>query len=142
MFFSKHDGRVESIAELEVFSACNQRQLERIAALSDETWLEAGTKLMEEGRTGRECFVLLEGEADVKIRGKRVARVSPGDIVGEMAILEQEPRSATVVARTDLRALVLTPKAFNAMLDCSPAVARRVMRTLAHRLREVQTSAA
>lgn len=138
--FSRRDGRIEQLAEVEVFSACNQRQLERIAALTDETRLPAGTTLMREGQAGRECFVLLEGEADVKIRGKRIAHLEPGDIVGEMALLEQEPRIATVVTSTPVRALVLTAKSFNAMLDAAPAVARRVMRTLAHRLREVQAA--
>ena len=140
MRFSRRDGRIEHLQEIEVFSACNTRQLERIAALTDETLVPAGTTLMEEGEAGRECFVLLDGEADVEIRGKRIARIGPGDVVGEMALLEHEPRVATVVTRTPVRALVLTAKSFNAVLDAAPAVARRVMRTLAHRLREVQAA--
>jgi CRP-like cAMP-binding protein len=140
MRFSRRDGRIEHLAEVEVFSACNNRQLERIAALTDETLLPANTTLMREGQAGRECFVLLDGEADVKIRGKRVARLGPGDVVGEMALLEHEPRVATVVTRTPVRALVLTAKSFNAVLDSAPAVARRVMRMLAHRLRVVQAA--
>ncbi len=142
MRFTKKDERIEALWGLDVFSGCSHRQLERIASLADEARLPEGTELMHEGHTGRECFVLLDGEADVRIKGKRIARLAPGDIVGEMALLENEPRSATVIAKTAVRALVLTPKAFNAMLDCAPGVARRVMRTLAHRLREVQAAAA
>jgi CRP-like cAMP-binding protein len=82
----------------------------------------------------------LSGHATVEIGGEEVATLEAGDIVGEMALLEREPRVATVTATDDVRALVLTPNGFNAVLDASPTVARRVMATLAQRLRDVQAA--
>jgi CRP/FNR family cyclic AMP-dependent transcriptional regulator len=140
--FTRSDDRVEALADVELFSPCTRRQLQAVAQLTDEVHLPARTVLMREGSVGHECFVLIEGTADVRIRGNCIAKLGPGEIVGEMALLEQEPRSATVVTRTPVRALVMTSVGFAAVLDAAPAVSRRVMRTLARRLRGVQSTAA
>jgi CRP/FNR family cyclic AMP-dependent transcriptional regulator len=140
IFRKQQDERVTGLWDVPVFSGCTRRQLEIIAKHADEARLDVGTKLMQEGRVGHECFILLEGSADVAIRGKRVARIGAGDITGEMALLEHEPRSATVTTTTPVRALVLTQQGFDSILDAVPTVARRVMRALAHRLREVQAA--
>jgi CRP-like cAMP-binding protein len=140
LIFRKHDERVEALWEVPVFSGCTSHQLEVIAKHADEAAIPRGTVLTAEGKVGHEAFILLDGEADVRIRGKRIATIGPGDITGEMALLEHEPRSATVTARTPIRALVLTQQGFDSILDAVPTVARRVMRALAHRLREVQAA--
>jgi CRP/FNR family transcriptional regulator, cyclic AMP receptor protein len=140
MFGPRHDQRIEALAEVPLFRGCPHGELERVASLADETSFPAGATLMRQGRLGHEAFVLLEGEATVAIDGTPVATLQPGDIVGEMALLEREPRVATVTATDDVRALVLTPNGFNAVLDASPTVTRRVMATLAHRLREIQAA--
>jgi CRP-like cAMP-binding protein len=124
-----------------MFSACPRKELDAISGLVDEVRIPAGTVLTEQGTAGRECFVIIEGQADVKIGNRRVALLGPGDIVGEMALLESEPRTATVVTKTPARVLVMTRPTFTAVIDRSPHVARRVMQTLAHRLREVQSAA-
>lgn len=139
--FTKRDARAERLNEVPLFSACSKRELDAVTRLADETRLRAGTVLTREGSPGHECFVLLEGRADVRIGRKLVARLGPGEIVGEMALLESEPRTATVVTTTPVRALVMTRPNFTAVLEQAPTVARRVMRTLAHRLREVQSAA-
>jgi CRP-like cAMP-binding protein len=138
--FRKPDPRIDTLARLEPFSACSRRQLEDIARQSDEISLRAGSELMREGTSGRECFVIAEGEAVVRIRGREVARLGPGDIVGEMALLDLRPRSATVVATEPVKAIVMTGLQFAAVADHCPSVARRVMGTLAQRLREVQAA--
>ena len=140
--FSRTDPRGEQLHGLPLFSACSKRELEAVGRLADETRLRTGTILTREGAPGHECFILLDGHADVRIGGKIVARIGPGEIVGEMALLESEPRTATVVTTTPVRALVMTRPNFTALLEQAPNIARRVMRTLAHRLREVQSSAA
>lgn len=135
------DRRVEDLEDNPLFSACTRRELQEISRLMDEARFEAGTTLMAQGRAGRECFVILEGEASVVMDSCEIARAGPGEIVGEMALLEQEPRCATVVAATPLRALVMTRPTFTAVLDASPAVARRLLRLLAQRLRDSQSAA-
>jgi CRP-like cAMP-binding protein len=136
----RRDERVEALRDVPVFSACTRRELEVIARHADEATLPKGTVLTEEGRVGHEAFILLDGRALVSIRGKRIATIGAGDITGEMALLEHEPRSATVVTTTPVRALVLTQQGFDSIVDAVPRLARRIMRSLAHRLREVQTA--
>jgi CRP-like cAMP-binding protein len=136
-----HDPRTDQLAELPMFSACSRRELEAIARLVDETVVPKGTVLTRQDAAGHECFVFVDGRAVVHVGDNEVARLGPGDIVGEMALLESEPRTATVVTTTRTRLLVMTRPTFTAVLDRSPHVARRVMRTLARRLRNVQSAA-
>lgn len=140
--FRQENPRIRDLAGLTPFAGCSRRQLEEVNRLSDDVSCPAGTHLMKEGAAGRECFVIAEGEAVVTIAGSEVARLGPGDIVGEMAVLDREPRSATVLATTPLRAVVMTNLQFAAVADTCPSVARRVMGTLAQRLREVQAASA
>jgi len=137
----RDDPRIERLRALPIFAACHRRELEAISGLADEVRLRPGTLLTAEGDPGRECFVLLDGDASVRIGRRTVAHIGPGDIVGEMALLEDQPRTATVVTTTPVRALVMTRPAFTAALEASPNMARRVMRTLSGRLRNVQSAA-
>ena len=140
MFGRRHDPRIDALAGVPFFSGCGRQELETVAKVADEASFASGEMLMREGEIGHEAFVLLRGDAVVTIGTVRVATLHPGDIVGEMALIEHEPRSATVVARDDVESLVLTNRGFNAVLDASPNVAWRVMTTLAQRLRKVQAA--
>jgi CRP/FNR family cyclic AMP-dependent transcriptional regulator len=140
--FGRSDGRIDELRSVPVFSGCTDRELQHVARVTESVGLPARSVLTREGRTGRECFVLVDGEVQVTIKGEEVARLGPGEIVGEMAIVSGEPRSATVVATTPVRALVMTPLAFASILDHCPTVVRRTMRTVVQRLRDVQSSAA
>jgi CRP/FNR family transcriptional regulator, cyclic AMP receptor protein len=137
--FRTFDPRIEELQNVPVFAACTRKELDAIARLTDEVRFPDGSVLMQEGRSGRECFIVVDGEALVTMRGREIARAVPGDIVGEMALLEDEPRCATVTALGPLRAIVMTRQTFTAVLDASPGVARRILRELAHRLRKVQS---
>ena len=139
--FTRDDPRDDELRSLALFSGCSKRELEAIGRLADETRVPAGRTLTREGRPGHECFILLEGQAVVRVGRKQIARVGPGEIVGEMALLEDQPRTATVVTATPVRTLVMTRPNFTAVLEQAPSLARRVMRPLAHRLRTVQSAA-
>jgi CRP/FNR family cyclic AMP-dependent transcriptional regulator len=136
----RSDERLAHMEDLELFASCSPAQLELVARNSDEVHFPAGAELMHEGSTGRECFVLLSGEAFVTIADEPVALIGPGDVVGEMAVLEHEPRVATVTAWSPVDALVFSTQEFDSVLDHVPAVTMRVMRTLAQRLRAVQAA--
>jgi CRP/FNR family cyclic AMP-dependent transcriptional regulator len=138
--FRDPNPKIRELQSLRPFEACSRRELESIARLCDETSVPAGTELTKEGAVGRECFVIVEGEAVVRIKGREVARVGPGDIVGEMSLLNREPRSATVVATQPLTVFVLTAAQFAEVASHCPSVASRVMQTLAQRLREAQAA--
>ena len=136
----RQNPKVDELARLELFAACTRRELEEIGRLADEVSVPAGTKLTREGTGGRECFVIADGEAVVRINGRDVAHVGPGDVVGEMSLLDRGPRSATVVATEALTLFVMTAVQFAEVADRFPSVARRVMQTLALRLREAQAA--
>jgi CRP/FNR family transcriptional regulator, cyclic AMP receptor protein len=121
-----------------LFATCSKRDLGRIAALVDEIDVPEGRILTRQGDPGWECFVIADGQATATLRGRRAASLGPGDVVGEMSLLDQEPRSATVTATTDMHLLVLTSRNFSSLINRFPVVARRIMAGLAGRLREAQ----
>jgi len=128
------DARVDALRALPLFEFCSKRDLRRIAALADERTLDEGTALITEDEPGREFFVVLEGEVEVRRRGRRVARLSAGSYVGEIALLSRSPRTATVTAVTPLRVLTITAEAFVELLDELPELWLKVARTLADRV--------
>ena len=82
--------------------------------------------------------MIAEGEAKATVRGSGSSSLGPGDVVGEMSLLDQAPRAATVTAWTDMHLLVLTPRDFSALIEEFPPVARRIMAALAGRVREAE----
>jgi CRP/FNR family transcriptional regulator, cyclic AMP receptor protein len=132
------DAKVELLSNVPLFSACSKRDLGRIAALVDEIDVPEGRVLMRQGDSGLECFVIAEGKAKATVRGSGSASLGPGDVVGEMSLLDQGPRSATVTAKTDMHLLVLSSRSFSSLIDEVPLVARRIMAALAGRVREAE----
>ena len=128
------DTRVDLIRGLPLFELCSKRDLRRIAALADERDVAAGTELIREREPGSEFYVVVEGEVEVRRRGRRVARLGAGSFVGEIALLSRSPRTATVVATTPLRVLAITGRDFVALLDSLPELWLKVARTLADRV--------
>ena len=136
----RKDERIAQLAEVDVFSGCTRKQLDTISRLVEEVRFPEGSVLMREGRPGRECFVIADGEASVQMKGEEIARLQPGDIVGEMAVLEDQPRMATVTVTKPMTAYVMTRQTFTSVLDASPGVARRILREMSGRLRRVQVA--
>ena len=126
--------KVEMLRRVPLFAACSKRQLEAIAHIADEIDLRPGKVLIREGDRGREFFVLLEGEAEVKQRGRLIRTLHAGDFFGEIALISRTPRTATVVAKTPVRALVITDRAFRTLLEQMPDLQPAVMQALADRL--------
>jgi len=132
------DAKVELLGKVPLFSACSGRDLRRIAALADEIDVPEGKVLIRQGEPGSECFVIADGRAKATMRGSGSASLGPGDVVGEMSLLDQKPRSATVTASTDMHLLVLDSRSFSSLIDEVPLVARRIMAVLAGRIREAE----
>ena len=128
------DPKLQAMSRVPLFAGLSQRDLGRIARLADEVDIPAGQSLTREGETGREFFVLLGGEADVRRGGRKLRTLGAGDIVGEIALLSDVPRTATVTARTDLHALLLTARAFRQLLRDEPRIQLKVLQTLADRV--------
>src|SRR5262245_6353871 len=101
------DPKLERLGNVQLFSACSKRELARISSLTNEIDVQAGTVVIRKGDPGRECFVIEEGTARASIPGKKATPMGPGECFGELALLDQAPRSATVTAETDMRLVVL-----------------------------------
>lgn len=112
-----------------------------MARASDELELPAGRHLCEQGSIGREAFIIVGGSAEVRRNGRKVATLGPGDCVGELALLDHGPRTATVTATTSLDVLVLGAREFAAILDEVPPIAHKLLRALAGRIRELDAKA-
>lgn len=128
---------LDHLAKVPLFSALSKRDLQKVARASDEIAFPAGKVLMEQGKVGREAFVIVSGEAVAKRNGRKVATFGPGDAVGEMALLDHGERTATVEAATDLEVLVLGAREFAGVIDEVPAIASKVMKALAARIRDL-----
>jgi CRP-like cAMP-binding protein len=95
----------------------------------------AGTTIFRAGEPGAEMFIVQEGEVDIVIDGKVVESIGPEHFFGEMALIDESPRSADAVARTDCKLLALNQRQFLFLVDEVPFFAIRMMRVLADRLR-------
>lgn len=123
------------LADVGLFSKCTPRQRRTIARHAQIAELPAGIELIKEGEPGDALFVILDGEARVLQAGIEVNRVGPGSYFGEMAILDGEPRSATVVAESDVKVAVIGIRMFRTMLREFSDLAEQLLIALAGELR-------
>jgi CRP-like cAMP-binding protein len=126
--------KVDLISKVPLFERLSKRDLERIAGVADEIDLNEGKELTREGEPGREFFVLLEGTAAVTQGGEQVNELAPGDFFGEIALISDGPRTATVTATTPVRTLVVTRRSFQRLVDEMPEIQRNVLAAAAERL--------
>lgn len=132
------DRKVQLLSKVPLFTECSQRELSRIASLADEIEVDKGTVLTKEGLPGRECFVVSEGKAKATLRGKKLASYGTGDVFGEMSLLDNEPRSATITAESDMVLFVVDSRSFWGLCEEAPSVTRKIMKAIAQRLRRVE----
>jgi CRP-like cAMP-binding protein len=130
----RRNAKVDLIKGVPLFAECSRKDLNEIAGVADEIDLREGKELTKEGRPGREFFVLIDGTADVKKGTRRVNRLGAGDFFGEIALVTKRPRTATVVATSPVRALVITDRSFRTLLEHQPEIQGKVMSALAARL--------
>jgi CRP/FNR family transcriptional regulator, cyclic AMP receptor protein len=125
---------VERLKSVTFFSRLDRDQLDRVARSVDEIDVPAGKELTREGDIGHEFFVIEDGSASVQKNGEEISVMGPGDFFGEIALLESPRRTATVVATTPMRLLVMHSRDFKAMEHDMPAVAERVRAAIYARL--------
>ena len=133
MALSKNE-KVELLRRVPLFADCTKAELVEVAISADEREAPQGSKLTEEGRPGREFFVLVEGTVAVGRGERKVADLGPGDWFGEIAILTYKPRTATVTATSPVRLLVIDDRAFRRVVETTPRIALKVLRNVAERL--------
>jgi CRP-like cAMP-binding protein len=130
----RRDEKAELIKKVPLFAHCSRKDLASVAAIADEVDLPAGQELTREGDLGREFFVLVDGTADVTKDGTKVNALGPGDFFGEIALVAQMPRTATVVTTSPVHALVMRDLEFRGMLKRQPEIQLKILEALAERL--------
>jgi len=130
----RRDAKVELLKRVPLFADCSKSELRALARSTDEIDLREGTVMTREGRPGREFFVLIEGTARVTKDGKQVAELTGGDWFGEIALITNRPRTATVTATSAVDVLVLTDRRFRTVVETMPTIALKVLSSVGERL--------
>ena len=133
------DTKVQALKAVPLFEGLSRRELVQLERVCEDLEVEPGKALCKEGEVGQEFFVIIDGKVQVTRKGRRVATLSGGDFVGEIALVTEIARTATVTAETPVRMFVLTRREFHAALDQNPTVERKVLRALARRLAETSS---
>jgi CRP-like cAMP-binding protein len=134
--------RIALLREVWLFSACNEEEIERIAAMAEPRSVDGGTAVTREGEEGLEFFVVVEGTAIASVEGDEIGRIAPGGFFGEMALIDGGERVATVTAVAPMRLLVLGRHEFNEMLEIAmPAVTPKLLAVVGARMRTIDRHA-
>ena len=130
----RRNAKIELLKGVPLFAHCSKKELNEVAARGRRDRHAREKTLTSEGDPGREFFVLIEGTADVRRKGRKVNAMGPGDFFGEIALVSDRPRTATVVATSPARLLVVTDRAFRELMRKMPSIQDKVLSALAARL--------
>jgi CRP-like cAMP-binding protein len=130
----RKDRKIELLSQVPLLAHCSKSELGRIATLADLVDFREGETLMKEGTRGVEFFVIVDGSARVTRDGRKVAELGSGEWVGEIALLCDMPRTATVVASSPLEALVLTRPGLSSLIRDVPSIGTKVLAAAGERL--------
>jgi CRP/FNR family transcriptional regulator, cyclic AMP receptor protein len=133
--------RQAALAMSPLFAGLSKRHLRALAKVTSVGSYEPGAAVVAEGLGGSMFFVILEGKAEVVQDGRTVSHLTPGRFFGEISVLDQGPRTASVIAETPLRCLRLDGGAFTKVMEKEPLLAMPILRVLASRMREQDRSA-
>ena len=132
---AKHSHRDNPLSAVPIFSGLGEKELEAVRSLLTELSVDAGAVLVKQGSYGSEFFVIESGTAKVERDGVLLAEIGPGDFQGEMSLLDNGVRTATVTATSPMSLLVATVNEFNSLLDRAPIIARQMLPAVVARLR-------
>lgn len=128
------NAKIELLRGVPLFASCSKAELGRIGSLADELDLGEGATLIREGERGREFLVIVGGTVRVTRRGRKLRDLGPGDFIGEIALVSDVPRTATVTATSPVRLLVITDRAFRGLIEGMPSIATKILQSLGERL--------
>ena len=127
------------LKQVPLFSNLSNKNLDEISMISDEVQKKAGTVLAKEGDVGSEFILIVEGEARVEKGGKTINNLPSSSFFGEVSIIDGKPRTATVIADTDVKLLVIHSRFFHELLEKVPGLAKEILLALCHYLREAES---
>ena len=133
----RHDVLDNHLATIPLFQDLSKKQLRLISQLATQLEEPAGTVLIQEGKVGHEFIIVIEGEIQVRHGQRVICEYGPSTYVGEIALIEHRPRTATVVTKTPVKVEVIGQREFAALLAEVPEIAEKVKTTAAQRLAEV-----
>ncbi|HEY5651206.1 MAG TPA: cyclic nucleotide-binding domain-containing protein [Acidimicrobiia bacterium] len=128
--------KIEYLKKVPLFAGMSKKDLTAVARAADETNLTSGEVIVFQDDSAPAAYILVSAEAIVRRNNRKVAELGPGDVIGELALISDAPRNATVVATKDGTVLEVPRRHFLGLIENSPALARRVMSQLADRLAE------
>jgi CRP/FNR family transcriptional regulator, cyclic AMP receptor protein len=136
-----HDTKADALASCPFFAGLTRGERLELAKVTEDMEVDEGKTLTREGLSGSEFFVIVEGEASVAKDGQEIRTLGPGDFFGEIALLKDTPRTATVTALTPLRFFVLTRQAFRSLLAHQPGLEQKVLAALEERVQATSEQA-
>lgn len=136
MFGRKPDGKIEMLRGVAPFRAFSNSDLQNVGRHVDEAHRKAGDVLARQDERGSEMLVLVSGAARVDRDGTELAILGPGDVVGELSLIDDQPRSATVTATEDCEILVMHRNDFKSLMSEVPGFTAKVLESVTQRLRE------
>ncbi len=131
------DEKIDLLRTVPLFAGLDDRDIERVSTLADIIDLPADRLLMTQGQHGWEMFILVSGSARIERDGQSLGERGPGEVLGEIALLDGGPRTATVTLSEASRLLVVARREFQALMDEFPDIRLRVLEAVAHRLRSL-----
>ncbi len=134
------DDKIDRLEDVGLLAGCSRRQLRAIARISEVIEVPAATVLARAGTPGEEFFLILDGSARVEVSARKRSRLAPGQYFGEMSLLDGGPRSASVIAETPLRLLVIKRRDFTTLLKEAPELTQSLLATLSQRLRQAEAA--
>lgn len=140
MLFHRQSDKAEVLKKVPLFENLNKRDLDRVAKIADEVDSKPGEVLMRQGDRGREFMLVVDGKVRIERDGHVIAHRGPGEFLGEMALLDGKPRTATVVTEEPSTLLVIHWGQFWPLLESVPAVQRKMLIGLSGRMREMQAA--
>ena len=133
---------IETLARVPLFSGLERRELERISDSFKQRNYAAGDEIASEGQGGAGFFIIGEGTAKVTVHGDERATLGPGDYFGEIALIDEGARTASVIADTDMTTYAMTFWEFRPIVETDSRIAWKLVQQLAHRLREADARSA
>ena len=127
--------KIEVLRGVPLFADLDDRSLQAVAILAREVAFKAGDSFMLEGENGDEFYIIVDGTVRIERGDRAIRSMTAGGFLGEIALLEQRPRTATATATTDVRALEIRSHEFERLMDTLPAVHRRIRAAVDRRAR-------
>ena len=138
MLLRRRSQKIDFLKKVPLFSNLSKRHLNEIGKHADQVSIKAGKVLAQQGNIGWDFILIVEGKAQVKKDGKVIRHLSSGDFLGEISLIDGEPRTATVIAETDMALLVVHRRSFDHLLDTIPGLQKKIIISLCKYLRRAE----